>query len=167
MTENTATTARAYAHEISTLEQHRATALEHVNLGKLHASAHGIRRELDTDSQAIAASLAALDSLIRTTGLPDYKHEIAAGIAAQCALNAIRDCTRREVKALAITGLAALLDDPALTDMERTIGVDILHDRYAEKIGDDAYGEQLAAWIANGTPDSEARAEMFAELTAA
>lgn len=161
------TTARTYARTITALERHRAAAFEYVNLGKLHASARGIRRELDTDYQAIAASLAALDSLSRTLGFTGREPAIAAGIGAQCALNAIRSSTRREVKAMTITELAALLEDPALTPMEEEIAVDNLHDRFEEKIGDAAYGEQLNNWIDNRIPDSESRAQMLAELTAA
>ena len=161
------TTARTYAHTITALERHRAAALEHVNLGKLHRSANELAALLDTDHQAITASLAALDSLSRTLGVTGREPAIAAGIGAQCALNAIRDLTRREVKAMTITELAALLEDPALTPMEDEIAVDNLHDRFEEHIGDTAYSEHLNAWIDNGVPDSVSRAQMLAELTAA
>lgn len=166
MTANT-TTARAYARTTAALERHRAAALEYVNLGKLHRAADELRRTLDTDTRVIAANLAALDSLSRCrAGLTEQEHAVAAGIAAQGALDAIRSSTRREVKAMTIAELAALLEDAALTPMEQDVAVNNLHDRYAEKIGDAAYGKQLDAWIGNGTPDSDTRAMMFAALTA-
>ena len=161
------TLARTYARSIDTLNRHRAAALEHVNLGKLHRAANELRNKLDTDTRTITASLAALDSLGRTRGLTDEQRAIAAGIGAQCALNAIRSSTRREVEAMTITELAALLEDPARTPTEDEIAVDNLHDRFEEKIGDAAYGEHLNAWIDNGIPDSVSRAQMLAELTAA
>lgn len=161
------TLARTYTRTITALERHRAAALEHVNLGKLDRAANELRNKLDTDTRAITASLAALDSLHRARGLTDEQRTVAAGIGAQCALNAIRSSTRREVKAMTLTELAALLEDPARTPMEDEIAVDNLHDRFEEKIGFDAYGEQLNTWIDNGIPDSESRAQMLAELTAA
>ena len=102
-----------------------------------------------------------------TRTITALERHLAAGIGAQCALNAIRSSTRREVEAMTITELAALLEDPARTPMEDEIAVDNLHDRFEEKIGDAAYGEHLNAWIDNGIPDSVSRAQMLAELTAA
>ena len=163
------TTARAYADHLDALEQYRAAALEHVNLGKLYAAAHEIRRKLDTDRRAITASLAALDSLSRTPGIAITAREraIAAGIGAQCATNAIRALTRTEVQAMDLAELEALLKDPALTELENEIAEHNLHDRYHENIGFAAYSKILDSWIATGMPNSDACALMLRELRSA
>lgn len=163
------TTARTYADRLNTLELHRQDAYRYVNMGRLYNAANKMRRKCASETDAITKNLDVVDRLTTTNvpGLNEDDRAVALGIAAQCAITAIRTLTRNEIRVMALTDLAALLNDPDAHPIEREIGIDNLHDRYMAKIGDDAYNKLLDAWIKNGTPDGEVRGLILTELGAA
>lgn len=163
------TTARTYADRLDTLDSHRQAAYRHVSMGKIYAAANEMRRECSSHHDALAKNLSAVDKLTDyiIPGLVEANRVVAVGIAAQCAISAIRALTREEVKAMSLTDLAALLNDTDANPIEREIGVDDLHDRYMKHIGVDAYNAILDSWVANTPTDQEVRAHILTELGAA
>ena len=157
------TTARTHATAPTLLEEKRAAAWRYASTGALHHAAHIMRGKCDDDHDAITKNLRAL-ALLPAPNLTDEQNTIAAGIAAQTALNAIRKIAAAEVEKMTATETAALLDDPDATPTERELATDHLHNLYAQKIGEDAYDETVQAWIENDLPNTEARAIMLTEL---
>ena len=162
------TTARTYADRLNTLDGHRNAAYGHVGMGKIYAAANQMRRHCATETEALAKHLTAVDQLTTgIPGLPEADRVVALGIASQGVISAIRALTREEIKAMSLTDLAALLNDPDAHPIEREIGVDDLHDRYMAHIGVDAYTALLDSWVANTPTDQEVRAHILTELGAA
>lgn len=162
------TTARTHRRSLNDLEAHRQAAYHYVGMGKIYAAADTMRRRCDSDDDAITKNLTAID---RLTNLPphlldDEDRAVAIGVAAQCAITAIRSRTRAEVEAMSVTDLAALLSDSTAHAIERVIGTDNLHDRYMKHIGVDAYDALLGSWITSGKPDHEVEAHILTELGA-